>query len=711
MKPEAKTTPPERWSKPILDKDKVLASIFRISGLLTTPSRIDEILEKILDEVVGTIGFDRGIIRLFDETRQFLNVKVVRNYTPEERERVFSIPLNIREDDCLAVKAATSGELLTIEDVSSDDRVTELDRRLTKIMGEGSIFVAPLKIDQDVIGILAGFSREQVAFFPEEIRLFQTYASQVSIIIHATRLLETNAEKIRQLVVLEEAVSEMNESHTLDHRIMDIMIESGLNIGAAERVLVYFLDVAKERCLINDGETVFIHDQATCDEKIGKGLIRRALEANTVLVSEAVGDMTETKPLEEEYPSEIAIPFNIRDKFRGALYLAKRSGGFTQDQKNLLDILVKNAATTYDNAIMHSILSLEAKTLKSEVEKLRENQEILLGYHNIIGKSEQMIDIFHMIEDIAGHDTNILVQGESGTGKELIARAIHRQSNRKGKPFVDVNCAAIPGTLLESELFGYEAGAFTDARRRKIGLLESAQGGTMLLDEIGEMSFPLQAKFLRMLEDRHIRRLGGTDNIPLDVRFVFATNRDLSRMVAEGLFREDLFYRISVVPVVLPPLRERKADILLLARYYVEEFNRKFRRRVRGFAKDAQEILLKYSWPGNVRELRNIIERIMILQNIGTMITAENLPLEIKAATRAEAEAVPLDSLFSLLPPEGIDYDAVTERIASEIKGKIITRALEQTGGNRAKAANLIGISRYKLIREEKKILRQTKPS
>ncbi len=230
---------------------------------------------------------------------------------------------------------------------------------------------------------------------------------------------------------------------------------------------------------------------------------------------------------------------------------------------------------------MHSLLSLEAKSLKTEVEKLKEREDILLGFHNILGKSKKMISLFHVIEEVAGHNTNILIQGESGTGKELIARAIHRQSNRSNKPFVDVNCAAIPGTLLESELFGYEAGAFTDARKRKIGLLEHANGGTMLLDEIGDMNIHIQAKFLRMLEDGHIRHLGGTDNIPIDVRFIFSTNRDLSRMVADGTFREDLFYRISVVPIVIPPLRERIDDLLLLARYYLEEFNRKFKKKVK----------------------------------------------------------------------------------------------------------------------------------
>jgi len=178
----------------------------------------------------------------------------------------------------------------------------------------------------------------------------------------------------------------------------------------------------------------------------------------------------------------------------------------------------------------------------------------------------------------------------------LPGRFIDRATG-SNNPFVDVNCAAIPGTLLESELFGYEAGAFTDARKRKIGLLEHANGGTMLLDEIGDMNIHIQAKFLRMLEDGHIRRLGGTDNIPIDVRFIFSTNRDLSRMVADGTFREDLFYRISVVPIVIPPLRERIDDLLLLARYYLEEFNRKFKKKVKGFSEDAEHILMAYHWP------------------------------------------------------------------------------------------------------------------
>jgi len=409
-------------------------------------------------------------------------------------------------------------------------------------------------------------------------------------------------------------------------------------------------------------------------------------------------------PLYEGYASEVAIPLKVKDRFKGVLLLGMKAGVYSQDQINVLDILVNNAATSYDSAIMHSILSIEAKSLKTEVEKLKEREDILLGFHNILGKSKKMVGIFHVIEEVAKHDTNILIQGESGTGKELVSRAIHRQSHRSQKRFVDVNCAAIPGTLLESELFGYEAGAFTDARKRKLGLLEYASGGTLFLDEIGDMSLPLQAKFLRMLEDGYIRRLGGNESIPVDVRFIFATNRDLSKMVAEGAFREDLFYRISVVPIILPPLRERGDDLLLLARNYVEEFNRKFNKKVKGFAKEAEEILRRYSWPGNVRELKNIIERIMILRDVGRLITPENIPAEIKVSITQDP-VVPVDDLLPLTSAsDRIDYKLAVERLTGKIKERILERALELTAGNKTKAAALLSISRYALIRELKKV-------
>ena len=695
----------EAFNPPLLDKDKLLKSIFRISTFLTAPSNVDEILSKILDEVVDTMGFDMGIIRLLDETKQYLETKVVKNYSPEETERAFSVALNIYEHDCLSTKVAKSGQVIAIEDAATDPRITETDRLLTKILSKGSIVCVPLRIGDDVIGTIAAWCKEKTKFFTEEISLFLTFASQMSIVIHNTRLFETNAEKIRQLMILQEAVSEINLSRVLDNRILDILNKSALKIASADRVLVYFLDIEKDRCLVTDGGKVFIEDRKAYDGMIGKSIINEAMDNNNIVVRRESDERSLTLlPVYKGFSSEIAFPLHIKDKFKGALYLAKRTGTYSEDQINILDILVKNAVTSYDNVIMHSMLSLEAESLKTEVEKLKEREDILLGFHNILGKSKKMIGIFHVIEEVASHNTNILIQGESGTGKELIARAIHRQSNRSSKHFVDVNCAAIPGTLLESELFGYEPGAFTDARKRKIGLLEYANGGTLLLDEVGNMSIQLQVKFLRMLENGYVRRLGGTENIPIDVRFIFSTNMDLAKMVSEGSFREDLFYRIRVVPIVMPPLRERPDDILLLARHYIEEFNRKFGKKVRGFSKEAELILKVYTWPGNVRELKNIIERVMILQKFGSALSPEDLPAEIKVVPNYKYLKVEIEKFLPTLSSGEIDYTLVTQKIMSDIKEKILENALEISGGNKTAAARHLSISRYKFIRERKKI-------
>jgi two-component system response regulator AtoC len=691
-------------SLPLLDKDKLLESIFRISVFMSRHASVDDFLKKILDEVVETIGFHRGIIRLVDDSKQYLVAKVVKNYTPEEAQRAFAVPLDLNRHDGLAVKVVKSGVPITIEDAATDPRITDTDRMLTNIYNQGSIFVAPLKAGEEVIGILGAWWQNETKFYPEQISLFQAFAGQISIMIHNARLLEANAEKIRMLLILQHAVSEMNSSYVLDNRILKLLSQSAMEISTADGVFVYFLDMTRNRCFIYDGEKVFIGDISEGDQRVRQSIIARAIDENTHVIRNASSDPSVLLPLFPDFPSEIAIPLQIKDKFKGALYLAKKTGDYLSDQINILDILVKNAATAYDNAIMHSLLSLEAKNLKTEVEALKQREDMLLGFHDILGQSDKMTDIFRMIENVANHNTNVLVQGESGTGKELIARAIHRQSDRRAKHFVDVNCAAIPGTLLESELFGYEAGAFTDARKRKIGLLEYASGGTLLLDEIGDMNIHLQAKFLRMLEDGYIRRLGGTDNIPADVRFIFSSNQDLVRMVAEGTFREDLFYRVSVVPIVIPPLRERMEDIMLLAQYYVDEFNKKFKKSIRGFSRDAELILKNYTWPGNVRELKNIIERMMILKHSGKMITADNLPVEMKASIEQKEAKIPILQWMPAVTSEGMDYERVTGRMSLEMNKTILENALNMTGRNKSKAAKLLNISRYKFIRELNKV-------
>jgi len=693
----------KRDRQALLDKDKLLQSIFRISSLLTAPADLDEVLATILDELVETIGFDKGIIRLFDESKRYLETKVVKNFTPEETQRAFATPLDIKTHDCIAAKVMKSGELIAIEDTSQDPRITETDRKLANIYDRGSIFCAPLKIGDDLIGTVVCWRKEETRFFPEEINLLLTFARHISIIIHNTRLFETNAEKIRELTILQEAVSEMNLSGVQIGGIAGILLHNAVRIAQAEKGLVYLSGLDEEQCLVYEGGVMRPLLFEEIQRQIEKSIIKESMETNRVLLRTVTeGDRT-TAPFFTGYATEIVFPVYLKNKPTGFLYLAKKRGNFSQNEQNVLDILLTNAAISYENAMMHALLSQEAESLKTEVDKLKKREDMLLGFHNILGKSEKMLHIFRMVEEVSAHNTHVLIQGASGTGKELLARAIHKQSNRHNKPFVDVNCAAIPGTLLESELFGYEAGAFTDAKKRKIGLIEYAQGGTLFLDEIGEMPLTLQAKFLRVLEDGHIRRLGGTESIPIDVRFIFATNRDLSRMVAEGTFREDLYYRISVVPIHIPPLRERSEDIILLAEYFLEEFNKKFGKKVKGFSKEAKQALLSYPWPGNVRELRNIVERVMIAQDVGPIIKLESLPAEIRKGVAKGSNVISLDGVLPPITEAGINFAEVTAKVLEETKRQIIAQALTLTKGNKSKAAKLLGISRYKLLREAKK--------
>lgn len=276
--------------------------------------------------------------------------------------------------------------------------------------------------------------------------------------------------------------------------------------------------------------------------------------------------------------------------------------------------------------------ALESRDLRRENRRLQGEVEERYHFDNIIGKSKEMRDIYATIRQIAEKNSTVLIHGESGTGKELVARAIHYNSHRKNKPFVAVNCAAIPETLIESELFGHEKGAFTDAQTRRIGHFELADQGTLFLDEVSELILPTQAKILRALQERDFVRVGGGKTISVDVRLISATNKNLEEMMARGAFRSDLFYRINVVPLTIPPLRKRKEDILLLAKHFLDKHAGVGKKKI---SPEAMDILIAYDWPGNVRELENIIERIVVLTTSDT-ITPDDVPSSLKTESRVE---------------------------------------------------------------------------
>jgi len=350
-----------------------------------------------------------------------------------------------------------------------------------------------------------------------------------------------------------------------------------------------------------------------------------------------------------------------------------------------------NKPFNLDEVLLLADKALETVALRREVVALRGSQGRDVGFDAIVGASPAMTRVKELLAKVASSPApTVLLTGETGTGKDLAAKAIHYNSSRAARPFVNITASALPEQLLESELFGHERGAFTDARQQKRGLFETADGGTVFLDEIGEMTVGLQSKLLRFMEEKTFKRVGGLTDIRVDVRVIAATNRDLEKEVKEGTFREDLFYRLQVMPVVLPSLRERRGDVELLAKFYINRFNGEFRKHVRGVSMAAQELLDHYTWPGNVRELRNAIERAMLLAD-----RPQLEPQDFTTLTRTVSAA------HFKLPAEGVNLE--------EVERQLVVQALERANNNQTRAAELLGLNRDQVrYRMEKFGLRQS---
>ncbi len=339
--------------------------------------------------------------------------------------------------------------------------------------------------------------------------------------------------------------------------------------------------------------------------------------------------------------------------------------------------------------------ALETHRLKAQVAQVSHSNRSRFSLENIVGRSKAIRDVLELVQRLAQSGaTTLLVQGESGTGKDLVSRALHYQSARREHPFLALNCAAIPETLIETELFGYEKGAFTDAKTTKKGIFEMSDGGTVFLDEISEMNLNLQSKFLRVLEDQTFRRVGGVKDISVNVQVVASTNRNLEAAVKEGKFREDLFYRLSVIPIQISPLRERKEDIPILVEHFIQRYNVQFRKKVKEVKPDGMKLMMNYSWPGNVRELKNAVERAMILVD-KDRIKVMHLPIRISDPSSANLLPRPSGEPVVKLPPEGAGLD--------EIEKKLLEQALQYTHGNKTKASKLLRISRDTLRYKVKK--------
>ena len=488
------------------------------------------------------------------------------------------------------------------------------------------------------------------------------------------------ARKIQELTVLYE-ISQLLVSIPDPKEALGPVLDILHSKMGMKRGTITLLDPVTQELDIKAAHGLTDRERQRGHYQIGEGITGKVVETGEPVIIPHIGKeplfLNRTKArgdIQKNNISFICVPIKIGSFTYGTLSadrLFSEEISFEEDLR-LLTIIASNVA----QAIKISRMMEEEKDrLWHENITLREQLKERYSFYNIVGRSNKMREVFEMIDKVSASDASVLIRGESGTGKELVANAIHYNSLRAEGPFIKVNCAALPETLIESELFGHEKGAFTGATQRRIGKFERAHGGTLFLDEIGTLSLAAQAKILRALQEKELERVGGDDTIKVDVRIITATNKPLEKALEKGSFREDLYYRLNIFPIYLPPLRERKTDVLLLADYFLEKYRKKYKKDVKRITTPAIDMLMRYHWPGNVRELENCIERAMLLCN-NHAVHSYNLPPSLQTAE--SSETVPSGSLSSAM--------AVFEK-------EYIADALKNTCGNIAKAARLLDTS------------------
>jgi transcriptional regulator with GAF, ATPase, and Fis domain len=486
--------------------------------------------------------------------------------------------------------------------------------------------------------------------------------------------LDATERTVRDLNVLLNFSKRLNLVHGLA-ALQQKVLEAVLEISSADRAAILLTEAGTEGFASVIGWDRRLGPNQPI--QVSQTILDQVIEENVaVLCSDVPSDETFREAeslLSPQVRSVLAVPLEVQDKRLGVLYLdaTSKSARFDSELLQLVTALGNVAALAIENARHLERLGDENRRLQQE----------LNIQHSMVGESQRMRAVYQFVSRVAKRESTVLIQGESGTGKELVARAIHSNSGRADRPFVAINCAAIVDTLLESELFGHERGAFTGAVGQKKGKLETAEGGTVFLDEVGELAAPLQAKLLRVLQEREFERVGGTRPIKLDIRLITATNVDLNEASRTGKFRQDLYYRLNVVSIEVPPLRDRPEDIPLLAAYFTARYSEKVNRRVAGVSPKARACLLRYAWPGNVRELENAIERAVVLGST-ELILPEDLPDSILEETASSGE--PVTAL----------HDGIREA-----KKKIIEQAIEQADGNYTEAAGILGVHPNHLFR------------
>jgi Nif-specific regulatory protein len=491
---------------------------------------------------------------------------------------------------------------------------------------------------------------------------------------------------MEDLTLLYEIIRTLNAARPLPRNLQEIL--KILNSEGMERGTITILNPETNEIQIEVAEGLTAEARRRGRYKLGEGVTGRVVETGEPMVVPRVSqeplflNRTRTRGKEKDELSFLCVPIKINHQTIGALSVDRHFQDLSLERDlRLLTIIASIIAQAGNNLLL---LDREKEKLRNENLQLKGALKERYRVGNIIGNSSRMRQVFEMIQRVAKSNATILIRGESGTGKELVANAIHYNSHRSSKPFIKVNLAALPETLVESELFGHEKGAFTGALQRKQGRFELAQGGTIFLDEIGDLPPSVQLKLLRVIQEREFNRLGGAATLKTDVRLIAATHRDLEKLVAEGSFREDLYYRLNVFPIYLPPLRERKTDITLLAEHFLEKYARQNNQPTPHLSQSAMDLLMHYNWPGNVRELENVLERALLVCD-GDIILSSHLPPSLQSRWNAGAAQEGSGN-------GGSERRSLAAQVES-LEREVITEALIATRGNQSAAAEYLDTS------------------
>jgi transcriptional regulator with GAF, ATPase, and Fis domain len=660
------------------------------------PTNID--LERFLNVVVSEIG------RMLDAERcdmlQLNNDKELR--ISHEWRRDKSVPKS--EGTIIPIDPRKLGEIFDItQPIRINDTSKIKDQTLkflAKALGTRSLLIIPIALDGRVLGLLGLHDTKQPReWLDEEVSFLDSIARQLAIGYQYTSMYVAQQQESRRTTALLEIANTLN-SHSDFSEVSSRVLERAIDLVGADYTALGVLDTTGKKISLASFKTAAGIKPSRVLQMIEE--YNKSLEVDTF---PALGElMREGRTLrlsDQQLPEGLRLIFNEQLGGKAALVTPVRVGenvfgllGFVFGKESSFadhDVaLIEGIADQIGTALERDQLSAEVMRLKSELHE---------RHSEIIGQAPSIRRSIELALSVADTNTTVLIQGESGTGKELLANLIHYNSGRENKPYIKINCGAIPETLLESELFGHEKGAFTDARTQRRGRFEEADGGTLFLDEIGEMSLQAQVRLLRVIQDGELTRVGGSDVIKTDVRLIAASNVDLEKAVDGGRFRKDLFYRLSVFPITLPPLRERVEDIHLLVVHFLERYTAKTGRFVSGISKEAMRALINYGWPGNVRELENAIERAVIVAS-GRQIELSDLPPAIsKAAFEAYAQA---RQERAQAAASGRSFGIEIELPSSmdEIEKQVIEATLDYANGDKSRASRLLNIGRKTLYRK-----------